>query len=79
MKTVNIRQSRRHFIDSHMKSIHNPYFKALAEAFKLSAGKRWDNINFTYDCNGLTYLSVENDAGDADILFSVDKKEENNE
>lgn len=75
MKTVNIRQSRRDFIDSHMKSLRNPYFKALEKAFELSSGKRWSNINFTYDNNGLTYLAIENDAGDADIIFSIQGKE----
>jgi len=63
MKTVNIRQSRREFIDEHMKMINNSYFKALVEAFKLSAGKRWNNINYTYDCNGLTYLSLVDEDG----------------
>jgi len=74
MKTVNVRQSRKDFVDEYMRSVHNAYFKALAKAFELTAGKRWDSINYTYDNNGLTYLSVFNDAGDEDIIYSSKNK-----
>ena len=69
MKTVNIRQSRREFIDEHM-NVTKGYYLALIEAFKLSAGKRWNNINYTYNSNGLTFLSLFDENGSEEIIYN---------
>ena len=68
-KTINVRENRKDFINEYMMVRKNAYFTAIMQAFKLTSGKRWSNINFTYDNDGLTYLSIQKDNDEIEVLY----------
>lgn len=68
-KTVNICENRKDFINEYMAVRKNAYFTAIMQAFKLTSGKRWSHINFTYDNNGLIYLSIQKDDDETEVLY----------
>jgi len=80
MKTVNIRQTKEEFIRAYHLSRNNSYFKALQQVMELlnhSVYNNFQNINFTYDDNGLTYLSVGDEHVDNfRLIFSINKPNE---
>jgi len=77
MKSVNIRQTKKEFIKSYHLMYNNPYFKALQQAMELvnrSIYNRYDNINLTYNDDGLIYLAVSDSEGNETRILSVNKK-----